>query len=232
MKFSIVISVLNQKPLARACFSKIFENIEFNEYETEFIEYETEFIIIDNGSDIAIDEAEFIPANVIRNEKNIGVYPTFKQGMEAAKGDIVAFFHSDVVIWEKGWNQRVIDTFINNPKLGLLGFIGSNEIDQAGGRGLGTISNFLGESLTDGVKTWSGSRWNIHGGNLTGYKKGAVVDGCVMILRREAWDFIGYRENFPPHHFYDRLISTQILEKNWDVGILGIGFDHISGQTV
>ncbi len=53
-----------------------------------------------------------------------------------------------------------------------------------------------------------------------------------MIIRREAWERIGYREDWPPHHFYDRLISCQMLEAKYKVGVLGIACDHISGQTV
>lgn len=225
MKLSVVISVHNQQPLAVTCFKHIRDNV-------EYLGYETEFIIIDNGSTQAIREDDFLGATVVRNEKNIGVYPTFKQGFEVAKGDIVAFFHSDLVIYEKGWNNRVIQAFKENPALGLLGFVGSNEIDLNGGRGGGTMSNFQGNTITDGARSWTGSPAHAHGKTITQFFRGAVVDGCAMIIHRSAWERIGYRENFPPHHFYDRLISTQMLEAGYWVGVLGIACDHISGQTV
>ncbi len=224
-KLSVVIPVFNQIDLAKTCYQEIMAN-NIN------LENETEFIILDNGSDSPIQEQDFPGAKIVRNEKNIGVYPTFKQGMEVAQGDIVAFFHSDIVVWEKGWNNRVIDVFSMDDSIGLVGFIGSNEIDYNGGRGSGTASNFQGREISNGLKTWAGSSWDKHGRHLMGYMKGAVVDGCVMIISKEAWSKIKYRENFPPHHFYDRLISTQILENLFSVGILGIEFDHISGQTV
>jgi hypothetical protein len=53
-----------------------------------------------------------------------------------------------------------------------------------------------------------------------------------MLLKREAWDKIGYRADFPPHHFYDRLISTQMLEAGYEIATIGVECDHISGQTV
>ena len=225
MKLSIVIPCLNQIELAQTCYKEIVKN-------TDNSQMETEFIIIDNGCDTPIQKNDFYGAKIVRNEVNNGVYPTFKQGMEVSQGDAVAFLHSDVVIWEKGWNVRVAETFIQNPKTGLIGFIGSSQIDEAGGRGLGTASNFQGKPIVSRNRAWVGSKWDRHGAHLQKRMKGAVVDGCVMILSRTAWNAIGYRDKFPPHHFYDRLISTQMLDALFDIIILGIAFDHVSGQTV
>lgn len=226
---SVVISVLNQTDMAKTCYSEIIKNS---------INPLTEFIVIDNGSDSPLKQEDFPKARIFRNEHNIGVYPTFKQGMEISLGGIVAFLHSDVVIWEKGWDERVISAFNQNQRLGLLGFIGSTEIDDLGGRGGGTASNFQGkilcslDSTAEKGKSWIGSSWDKHGGHTIGYMNSSVVDGCVMVIERKAWNRIGYRDDFPPHHFYDRLISTQMLEAGFTVATLGIEFDHISGQTV
>ena len=222
MKLSVVIPVHNQIDLAKTCYKKILDNFRSD----------AEFIILDNGSDLPIQQKDFPFAKIIRNEQNIGVYPTFKQGFEVSTGDIVCFLHSDMVIWEGGWDNRVLTAF-EKFSPGLIGFIGSNEIGADGGRGLGTASNFQGLTLYNGKdKTWQGSSWTQHGRHLETYMDGAVVDGCVMIISRFAWNTIGYRKDFPPHHFYDRLISTQMLENRFKVGILGIECDHISGQTV
>lgn len=222
MKLSVVMPVLNQIDLAKACYMEAWRN-------ASCLDDKVEFIIIDNGSDVEIEPNDFHGATILRLDKNVGVYPTFNIGMNHSSGDIVMFMHSDVVVWEKGWDQRIIDLFIAHPSLGLAGFVGSNEIDAHGGRGGGTASNFQGRTLDD---RWKGSLWSDHGKHLTEHMPAAVVDGCVMILRRHAWDVIGYRKDFPPHHFYDRLISTQMLERGFSIKVIGIEFDHISGQTV
>lgn len=233
MKLSIIIPVMNQHPLAQACIDVMMGNLSDNINDVEFV-------ILDNGSDVPF----IVPGSVtVRYEKSIGVYPTFWQGLIHAKGDILAFFHSDLAIYEKGWDDRVIKTFTENPKLGLLGFIGSNEIDSAGGRGLGTASNFMGDAVTCGILadqtpthqhaiSWTGSPAEVHGKRLTGFMNAAVVDGCAMIFRRTCLESISQRENFPPHHFYDRLLSCETKEKGYTVGVLGIECDHFSGQTV
>lgn len=222
-KLSVVISVLNQIEMSKQCYMETYSNCSDNE--------SVEFIIIDNGSDTPITEEEFPNAKIVRNNENIGVYPTFKQGMEIAESPIVAFLHSDVVVWEIGWDKRVVDLFNEDKKTGMIGFIGSNEIDGLGGRGLGTASNFQGRKIGNG-SLWQGSPAEVHGGRISGKMKSAVVDGCVMVLSKKAWKEIGYRNDFPIHHFYDRLISTQLLEKGFSIYTLGIEFDHISGQTV
>lgn len=231
MKLSIVIPILNQHAMAHAVIDQLFKTIQPG----------TEVIVLDNGSKESFKDDRAI---VVRFDKTIGVYPTFRDGFLFASGDVVAFFHSDLAVWEVGWDKRVLAQFEGNQRLGMVGFIGSNEIDPSGGRGLGTTSNFQGLTLLEGrshgpdrglpmkIGMWQGSHGRVHGKVSDGFSKAAVVDGCAMIIRREAWNQISYREDFPPHHFYDRLISTQLLDKNWKIGVLGIACDHFSGQTV
>ena len=198
--------------------------------------------------DNAVSDIEIIAVdNTVLNQGN---YPIFKLGLKICDADILCFIHSDVFIYEKGWDQRVIDEFYNNPELGLIGFVGSSEIDDNGGRGLGTVSNMQGrtvqmtrpltkEELNQPDKypgiarlfSWAGSASEAHGGNITGRMNAAVVDGCVMIFRRHVLEELPYKD-YPIHHFYDRLMSCQVIERDYKVEVLGVEFDHISGQTV
>ena len=52
-----------------------------------------------------------------------------------------------------------------------------------------------------------------------------------MVFRRSVLAAIPPWPNFPPHHFYDRLLSCQVLERGFHIAVLGIACDHISGQT-
>jgi hypothetical protein len=90
----------------------------------------------------------------------------------------------------------------------------------------------MGLSLEENRKKWVGSKAEVHGGRSTVFSPAVVVDGAAMIIRRETWEDIGYRDNYIFHHFYDKIISCQMLEKGWKIGTLGIGCDHFSGQTV
>ncbi len=223
---------MNQHELASACIGMAMDNLSR--------ENEVELIILDNGSDESFGWFQgilndHVTVKNIRYDESIGVYPTFWEGLRHATGDVLAFFHSDLVVSEKGWDTRVIKEFQNRKKLSLLGFIGSNEIDISGGRGLGTTSNFQGGEVYsqngENRKVWKGSHASIHGKTNNGFSNAAVIDGCAMIFRRTELEQIQKRNDFPPHHFYDRLLSCEILERGYQVGVLGIECDHISGQT-
>jgi glycosyltransferase involved in cell wall biosynthesis len=241
MKISVVVPCLNQFPILRQTIK--FLN-EARENESDY-----DIIILDNGSDEEFTTS--IPnVRVARYEEPIGPYYSIFEALEHTDADILAFFHSDFFVYEKGWAKRVLEEFERDNRLGMVGFIGSNEIDLAGGRGYGTCGNFQGKTIIQetgtvcdvlidgfeggplGLSTWSGSPIEAHGEKITGFRYGAVVDGCSMILRRTALEDIGEKENFPLMHFYDRMISTQLLEKGWKIGTLGIECDHISGQTM
>ena len=93
----------------------------------------------------------------------------------------------------------------------------------AGGRGLGTMLNFQGRG--------GGSPAEVHGRRITGLCPAAVLDGCAMIFRRSALREIKFQPDFPPHHFYDRFLSCQMLERGWRLAVQGVACDHLSGQT-
>lgn len=226
MKLTVVFTVLGQHEMANLAISKALQNA---------THAGTKVMVIDNGGD-------FNPRKEIADERlsvynmpeNIGVYATFDWGMRNTNAEVVAFLHSDLMIAEKGYDTRILQEFAARKKLGLIGFVGSNEIDSAGGRGGGTTSNFQGDTYMGFAQdcVLTGSPAQAHGMRNVGFTRAAVVDGCAMVIRRDAWNGIGYRADFPPHHFYDRLISTQMIEAQWEVGVLGIACDHISGQTV
>lgn len=223
MKLTAIVPVLNQFPIAKKTVQFLLAGLD----------NQSDILVLDNGSDIEFDLDFIEPENrdkvkVVRLPEAIGSYPAFREALKYTDAEILAFFHSDLFVYDIDWVLRVRAAFQTKPKLGLVGFIGSNEIDSAGGRGLGTMSNFMGNT-TD---SWTGSPAEPHGKRVTGYHNAAVVDGCTMIFRRKTLEEIGFREDFPIHHFYDKMMSCQVLEKGWEVAVMGIGCDHISGQTV
>lgn len=217
MKLSVIYSVLNTSEMINAVVAETMSHSVLGD--------DVEFFVIDNGSDepVKISDSK---VRVFRNDYNSGNYPIFEEGLRISKGEIIAYLHSDFIIWEDGWDERLYQHF-NDQKVGLIGFIGSNEIGADGGRGLGTRSNFQGKEKGQ----WKGSPAKDHGSQSDKYSRVAVVDGCSMIFRRSALEKIGFREDFGLHHFYDKLMSCQMLEAEYEVGVLGIECDHFSGQT-
>jgi hypothetical protein len=231
MTLTLVMGVLNQHELATQSLELAMHTLGEPK--------DTQILLIDNGSSTPyLDHikaavktyAERVgELKVIRNPENVGNYPLFFQAREQADGEAIAVIHSDLFIYGQNWDTHIKQWFEGEPQLGLIGFLGSSEIDNFGGRGMGTMSNFQGTTLG----RWSGSKAEIHGARIedNGRRWGAVVDGCAMIFRKEAFAQIPQRPEFPPHHFYDRLFSAQMKELGWRTGVLGVAIDHISGQT-
>lgn len=183
-------------------------------------------VLLDNGSEspIVVDGA---PVVSHRLPVNVGNYKAFEIGLALAGElgeEIVAFLHSDVFLYDIGWDGRVQGLFDGDPGLGLVGFAASNEVESHGGRGMGTVTNYQGRQECGGAAA-------VHGRLGTGFEYVAQVDGMAMVFRASALRSVGFRDGFPIHHFYDRLMSCQMLEAGWRVGYLGVACDHLNGRT-
>ena len=221
MSISVVFVVYNQHSVAKVAIDNILQNSS----------KDTEIVVLDNGSGVPFSY-EHSQVRVVRNESNCGVYPSIWWALHESLGDIVCIFHSDLIVVEKRWDTRVKRAF-ENKNLGLLGFIGSNEIDSSGGRGFGTTSNFQGNEYYESIsrQSWKATGAEKHGKKSSEYSRSATIDGCAMIFRRKVLQSIPFRNDFPIHHFYDKLLSCEVMEKGYEVGVLGIACDHLGGQT-
>lgn len=184
------------------------------------------FVIIDNGSEVPYraDDYRWYPfrVRVIRNDSNTGYYaPLLQAAALATDGDIVGLIHNDVIIYEKGWDQRVIQSFVARPDLGMIGFVGSDEVDSAGGRGGGTMCFFRGEK---GQTQDAGKR-------VTDLVPAAILDSVVMLVRKPVIPALKIDENISICHFYDKIWPLRLYEAGWKTGVLGVEMDHMGGMT-
>jgi len=223
-----------------ACIIPCLNQFAITQKTLEFLSQQTprpyELIVLDNGSTEEF-KTTLPDVKVIHYEEPIGSYVVFAEALKQTDADIIAVFHSDMFIYDSKWHTKVIECFEKDSTLGLIGFIGSNMIDSSGGFGIGKWSNFQGNVIEQKVEdnesiVWKGSHATMHGGQISDFRYGAVIDGCSMIVRRTALEQLEVKKDFPIMHFYDRLICSQILEAKWKIGILGIACDHISGQTM
>ena len=216
----VVVPALNRFDLLQDSLKRVCETA-----------YISDHLVLDNGSATPIaDEPWFreLDCGAVRLPENVGNYATFWEGLRIARDrgeDLVAFLHSDLMVYEKDWDRRVHEAFIQHPRLGLLGFIGSNEMEHHGGRGLGTCSNFQGAYPMGGSA-------EVHGRRETGLVPAANLDGCAMIFATEVLEQIPHLTGFPPHHFYDRLFCCQVAYAGYELAVLGVACDHLGMRTV
>lgn len=102
---SIVIPTYNSAKFMPALLESIFK---------QAVE-DMEVIIVDDCStDNTVETVEKYPVRVIRMEKNGGPARARNRGVDEARGDIIFFLDSDVIVLE-GTVQEVKDYFIKNP---------------------------------------------------------------------------------------------------------------------
>ena len=222
---TIYIPVIDHHELTAKCLAHFKETVNPAEFRV---------IIVDNGSDVPYRAEEFdVPfkVNVIRNEENLGGYYPLLQAytllLDKAAGqlhynDCIGLMHNDVFVYEPGWDKRVCDAFAQDAKLGLIGFCGSNEVCDRGGRGGGTMCNFDGRN---------GQLQQHTGKRVTNLEPAIILDSLTMIFRAQAIPFLRIDENIVQCHFYDKIWSMRIAESGLRVAVLGILIDHMGGQT-
>jgi hypothetical protein len=196
-----------------------------------------ELVLIDNGSRVpynVVDEGFLNPIadRIIRYDENIGGNAVFHRWMvddwwgEDDVPEFLAFLHCDLMVHEQCWDKRVVEAFDADPKLSLIGFVGSNEIDNLGGRGIGTMLNYRGEHFSNGQS----SPAEHHGRRMVGLEAAAVVDHCAMIFRTSVLAELTMQEgHYAPEHFYDRILSCEVIDRGEHIAVLGIDCDHFSG---
>lgn len=225
-RMAVVVSAVDEEKQTRECIKWLVENTSPT----------TEIILLDNGSNPPLlgDYGQDTTIHLSENTGGNRVFHELLDDAEAAAGywslfQCVAFIHCDMMILEKDWDVRVLGQFEKDAKLGLLGFVGSNELDAGGGRGLGTRLNYQGRHYPEfGTATPA----EPHGVRDAGFYPAAVLDHCSMIFRVEALRTIPTQKgNFAPGHFYDRICCVEMYLKGWHVGYLGIACDHFSGGT-
>lgn len=86
---SVIIPVYNDEKFLKECLTSIF-NSDYNDFEV--------IVVDDNSKDNSVEVAKKFPCRVIELKKNEGVANARNQGVEAAKGDILVFFDSDIII--------------------------------------------------------------------------------------------------------------------------------------
>jgi hypothetical protein len=186
-------------------------------------------------------------------EDHLGVVPAFAQGLEKAltetKADIIACFHDDIRIDERGWDARMLDFFATHPECGLLGF--------GGGRSLGDPRIYKTEytpmQLARGGFISNMEDAGAHGMRVENPQRVACLDGFSQVGRRDYWEGM---ENVLPglvktsaanlfapnlfqrlatlglvHHAYDAALGCYAKRLGWQAWMLPIECHHYGGVT-
>ena len=204
----------------------------------------TKPVVIDNGSakeyncDKPFEACKPIngyKVDVIRNEENIGYYQPLKQLYDKYPDEeYIGLMHNDLMLYEKGWDRRMLEAFEDDPELGLIGLCGSKEVDAMGGRGTYTVCNFMGREVKVGEQVWRGQDPSA-GRRIEGIEPAIVLDSLFMLFRRDVIPHLVHEderwEDITLAHFYDRIWPIRTIEAGYHVITMGSDNDHIGGMT-
>lgn len=190
-----------------------------------------ELAIIDNGSDVPYSYKEFgkLPFSlyILRNDENQGYYYPLQQLFDRSMAfeQYIGLCHNDVIFHTKGWDVQMRMLLNEQPRLALVGLCGSDEVDSNGGRGGGTMCNFMGSA---GYQSPGAGR-KLPVGAL---EPAVILDSLFMMFKREAISNLEIKKDMVLGHFYDRIWPMRLIEKGWHVGVQGVDIDHAGGETM
>jgi hypothetical protein len=164
-------------------------------------------------------KAELLPAEELLN---LGYYrPIWEVAKWATEADLIGLCHNDLIFYEVGWDLRLRQEFVHRRDLGMVGLCGSNQIDELGGRGSGTMCWFRGER---GQPQSAGRR-------IRQLAPALILDSLFMAMRRPVLDALDVDEHTPLCHFVDKIWPLRTIKHGWKVGVLGVEIDHLGGMT-
>lgn len=230
MKIIVCVPVLNQKELTQQFLDKL--------RETEG-GAKLPLVIIDNGSKenvrdwlVGLREGDL----VIRNDENIGVLPALNQAWRVLKNitDYIFYTHNDVLIHEKGWDDKLVRILSEEENVGVAGFYGA--------KGIGTNdiykSPYIMQQLIRLQNVSNCHRMNaaIHGfrpiRNNKETEDVAVMDGFSLIVSVALLNKLGgFDRNFPIHHMYDNQICMDSANQGFRNIVISMDAEHLGGRT-
>jgi hypothetical protein len=197
-------------------------------------------LFIDNGSEAKWSEHSGVKAwqkdghtiNIIRNDENVGVFPTFQQAYDATTEPWIFYSHSDVEMRVVGWDERLRHL--------LEGAFsrGGGACGMFGAKGIGTSDIYKAAYDYRQLARWGCHTVESmvgHGGALVNHDltECIVLDGFSLIVRRDMIkDTGGFdHEHYPVHHMYDNDICVQSHHGGFKNFVLDLDCIHHGGMT-
>lgn len=186
---SIVVVSWNTRDILRDCLKSIDENAGFDSYET---------IVVDNASADGSAEMvrrEFPHVRLIENAENRGFAAANNQGIAIAQGRYVLLLNSDTIVLD-GAIAKTVAFADAHPDAAVVGcrVLNADRTLQPTCFMFPSLLNML-LSSTYLYKLWPHSRF-FGRERMTWWERDdvcevEVVDGCYMVVRREAIDQVG-----------------------------------------
>jgi len=209
---SIIIAVWNQLGYTKLAVDFLLKNS---------AEIPFELIIVDNGSRPDVKSyfdsiRDRVSLQYIRNEANLGPIRAINQGLKAAKFDIAVVIHNDVLVLDNRWLQKISSAMEREPKIGIVGLAGRQEIYKTGCVNEESLKHSLqDDDLNEPMKEEMAEV--------------AVIDGLCFAMRRELIEKIGgLDETYGYMHCYDLDVSLASIAAGFKNVVVKIPALHLA----
>ena len=98
---SIIIPCYNARATLGRCLHCVFES-EFSSYEV--------IVVDDHSTDGSLETVDGLPCKVVRLEQNLGAAAARNRGAERARGELLFFLDSDVLV-ERNTLRQIVESF-------------------------------------------------------------------------------------------------------------------------
>lgn len=153
----------------------------------------------------------------IQNVDNIGVHKSLNQGYRNSETEYLGFFHTDVFVYDYGWDEKIVKYMDDNPEVGICCFYGG-KICTADAQRLSCFTSLV-EPFEDTFRVKEPTPVSI-------------IDGFGFVIRRKLLEKTnGFDERYNFHHFYDFDISLESIKAGYVNVVMDINTLHVSGLS-
>ena len=169
-------------------------------------------ILVNNG----FDDKKFLKKlkllHYVENRENTGAIRPINQGLDLAEGEYICVLHNDLLIYDEGWLDHIIEFMERRKDVGLVGLAGRHGIKEDGSLDLRTTVVEMRGYPKCYMPTWR-------------FTEVAAIDGLGWVMRN-----IGLRleESFGMMHFYDLDLSLQYIDKGYKVFVAAVDVWHMA----
>lgn len=181
---------------------------------------------------INIEQTVGVPYEIIavENPRLMGICEAYNIGGKKAKFPYLCFSHEDVIFNTTNWGNNVIDHFLKNEKLGIIGIAGSAYKPYALS---GWLSVWGGKMVKmnfyEGVKNSTEQRLISTNQNDEIMQRVVTLDGCFLCTKKSIFSSIKFdQETFKNYHCYDIDYTLSVCQSYEAAVIYDVLITHLS----
>jgi len=159
---------------------------------------------------------------------NRDVLTAFQTAYQDTTEPIIGYLHDDLVIYEQGWDERVLREF-EDPTVGMVGF--------GGAAGHGTpnlykvpyhLPNLARQNFMSNMRSAEK-----HGARFVGERDVAILDGFAIFVRRLILDnWGGWPLGKPVAYFmYSENLCCETRRQGYRIRLVGVDCEHLGGKS-